>query len=58
MGLITRESGTYNILQAVGDCFFYFFPIFLGYTAAKKFKLNEFTGMAIGSAFELEEQFL
>ena len=29
---------------------FYFFPIFLGYTAAKKFKLNHFTGMAIGAA--------
>lgn len=49
-GLITKQSGTYNILQAVGDSLFYFFPIFLGYTAAKKFKLNQFVGMAIGAS--------
>lgn len=47
---ITPESGTYNILQALGDSLFYFFPIFLGYTASKKFKLNHFVGMAIGAA--------
>lgn len=29
---------------------FYFFPIFLVYTAANKLKLNKFTGMAIGAA--------
>ncbi|SHJ07899.1 PTS system beta-glucoside-specific IIA component, Glc family (TC 4.A.1.2.6)/PTS system beta-glucoside-specific IIB component, Glc family (TC 4.A.1.2.6)/PTS system beta-glucoside-specific IIC component, Glc family (TC 4.A.1.2.6) [Clostridium cavendishii DSM 21758] len=50
LGLLSQKSGTYNILNAVGDCFFYFFPIFLGYTSAKKFKLNEFIGMAIGAA--------
>ncbi|MFA9379091.1 MAG: beta-glucoside-specific PTS transporter subunit IIABC [Lachnotalea sp.] len=41
-------SGTYIILQATGDSFFYFLPIVLGYTASKKFKVNEFVGMAIG----------
>ena len=35
---------------AVADGFFYFLPIILGYTAAKKFKMNEFIGMAIGIA--------
>lgn len=50
LGWITKESGTYQILLAVGDCLLYFFPIFLGYTAAKKFKMNEFVGMAIGAA--------
>ncbi|RRD37825.1 PTS beta-glucoside transporter subunit IIABC [Leptotrichia sp. OH3620_COT-345] len=49
-GIITKTSGTYNILQATGDSLFYFFPIFLGFTAAKKFKLNQFTGMAIGAS--------
>lgn len=49
-GLIERTSGTYAILQAAGDCFFYFFPIFLGYTAAKKFGLTQFVGMALGAA--------
>ncbi|AJH00313.1 PTS beta-glucoside transporter subunit EIIBCA [Clostridium beijerinckii] len=50
LGWIDNTSGTYNILQAIGDCMFYFFPIFLGYTAAKKFKVNEFIGMGIGAA--------
>ncbi|URZ16740.1 beta-glucoside-specific PTS transporter subunit IIABC [Clostridium felsineum] len=49
-GLLTKTSGTYNILNAVGDCLFYFFPIFLGYSAAKKFKGNHFIGMAIGAS--------
>ena len=49
-GIISKTSGTYNILQATGDSLFYFFPIFLGFTAAKKFKLNQFTGMAIGAS--------
>lgn len=50
LGWITNTSGTYAILQAAGDCFFYFFPIFLGYTAAKKFGLKPFVGMALGAA--------
>lgn len=50
LGWLANTSGTYQILNAIGDCLFYFFPIFLGYTAAKKFKLNEFIGMAIGAA--------
>lgn len=49
-GIISKTSGTYNILQATGDSLFYFFPIFLGFTAARKFKLNQFTGMAIGAS--------
>jgi PTS system beta-glucosides-specific IIC component len=48
--LLSDKSGTYTILNAIGDSIFYFFPIFLGYTSAKKFKLNEFTGMGIGAA--------
>lgn len=48
--VLANTDGTYQILNAIGDSLFYFFPIFLGYTAAKKFKLNEFTGMAIGAA--------
>ncbi|MHC1681843.1 MAG: beta-glucoside-specific PTS transporter subunit IIABC [Clostridiaceae bacterium] len=48
--LISDTSGTYAILNAIGDSLFYFFPIFLGYTASKKFKGNHFIGMAIGAA--------
>lgn len=50
MGLYPDTSGTYMVLQATGDAFFYFLPIVLGYTASKKFKVNEFVGMAIGMA--------
>lgn len=50
LGLIQYGGGTYEILNATGDSFFYFFPIFLGYTAAKKFKTNPFIGMSIGAA--------
>ncbi|MBI9011808.1 MAG: PTS glucose transporter subunit IIA [Clostridiales bacterium] len=49
LGFYGMDSGTYLILNAIGDSLFYFFPIFLGYTSAKKFKLNPFVGMAIGA---------
>ncbi|WP_426332969.1 beta-glucoside-specific PTS transporter subunit IIABC [Paenibacillus silvae] len=49
-GWITQDSGTYQLLKATGDCLFYFFPIFLGYTAIKKFGGSPFLGMAIGAS--------
>lgn len=49
-GLLTEADGTYVILSAIGDCIFYFFPVFLGYTSAKKFKVNEVIGLAIGAS--------
>ncbi|MBJ8192365.1 PTS beta-glucoside transporter subunit IIABC, partial [Bacillus cereus] len=50
LGWLATTSGTYQILNALGDCLFYFFPIFLGYTSAKKFNANIFIGMAIGAS--------
>jgi len=47
---IDGKGGTYQILQTIGDGLFYFFPIFLGLTAARKFKMSEFSAMAIGAA--------
>ncbi|MFK4567803.1 PTS transporter subunit EIIC [Enterococcus sp. UD-01] len=49
-GLTTQESGTYQVLWAVGDALFYFFPVALGYTSAKKFGLNPLFGIVIGCA--------
>jgi beta-glucoside PTS system EIICBA component len=49
-GWIDATSGTFQILNAIGDSLFYFFPIFLGYTAIKKFGGSTFIGMAIGAA--------
>lgn len=43
-------DGAYKMLYTVADGFFYFLPVILGYSAAKKFKMSEFTGMAIGIA--------
>lgn len=50
VGWLDKTSGTYQLLNVVGDCLFYFFPIFIGYTAIKKFGGNPFIGMAIGAA--------
>ncbi len=43
-------DGAYTVLYTIADGFFYFLPVALGYSAAKKFRMNEFTGMAIGFA--------
>lgn len=48
-GVLDGASGTYNILYALSDSLFYFFPIILGYTAAKKFGISEFEGLIIGA---------
>ncbi|SFR76231.1 beta-glucoside-specific PTS transporter subunit IIABC [Anaeromicropila populeti] len=48
--ILEATSGTYQILYAAADSFFYFLPILLGFTASKKFGLNHFTGMAIAGA--------
>lgn len=47
-GVDVTTQGAYQIWYAIGDGFFYYFPIILGYTAAKKFKSNVFVGMALG----------
>lgn len=47
-GIDVTASGAYQLWYSIGDGFFYFLPIILGYTAAKKFKMNEFIGMALG----------
>jgi PTS system beta-glucosides-specific IIC component len=49
--VLTDKDGTYVILNAIGDSLFYFLPIILGYTAAKKFKLKEMIGMTLGGIF-------
>lgn len=50
IGVLDPTSGLYMLLNAVGDGFFYFLPIMLGFTAARKFRCNEFIGAAIGAA--------
>ncbi len=49
-GWIAQTSGTYIILNAIGDSLFYFLPIILGITSTKKFGLNSYLGATIGAA--------
>ncbi|MFD2831183.1 beta-glucoside-specific PTS transporter subunit IIABC [Corticicoccus populi] len=50
IGLLEESDGTYQVLNIIGDGLFHFFPIFLGYTAIKRFGGTPFLGMAIGAA--------
>lgn len=50
LGLMQTTDGAYMVWYAISDGFFYFLPIILGYTAAKRFGANEFVGMTIGAA--------
>lgn len=47
-GILDTATGTYQILYMIGDAFFYFMPVFLGYTSMKKFGGTPFLGMTIG----------
>lgn len=47
---ISGTSGTYLILNAASDSVFYFLPVFLAVTAARKFKANQFVSIAVAGA--------
>ncbi|WP_018883183.1 beta-glucoside-specific PTS transporter subunit IIABC [Paenibacillus massiliensis] len=47
---LSDDMGTYKILFAAADALFYFFPIFLGFSAAKKFGGNPYISAVIGAA--------
>lgn len=49
-GFYAMTDGTYIMLNAIGDSIFYFMPVMLGYTSAKKFGAKPFVGMLIGAA--------
>lgn len=49
LGLYTADCGGYMVINAVGDAMFTFLPLFLGFTAAKKFGLKPMVGLAIGA---------
>lgn len=50
LGSTFSASGTYLVLNAIGDSMFYFMPVLLGYAAAKKFNVNVVVGMLIGAS--------
>lgn len=50
LGWLTTDGTTYQILYAIADGVFNFLPIFIAYTAGKKFKADPFVSMAIAAA--------
>lgn len=50
LGWLSQTSGTYQILYAIGDGFFYFLPIIIAVTAAKKFNLDQFVALGIAAS--------
>ena len=49
-GMTSDNSAIYAILNAAGDGFFQYLPLLVALTSARKFKMNEFTALAIGMA--------
>lgn len=47
---LTVESGVYVVLFAIADGIFTFLPILLAFTAAKKFKTNQFLAVCLAMA--------
>ncbi|MFP7494739.1 beta-glucoside-specific PTS transporter subunit IIABC [Terribacillus saccharophilus] len=46
-GVLDPEGGTYRIIAAAGDSFYYFMPLILAITASRKFKTNQFIAVAL-----------
>lgn len=49
LGWISKTSGTYQILYAIGDSFFYFLPVVLAISTSKKFHLDKYIGLTIAA---------
>ncbi len=49
VGWMSDQSGTYTILSTLGDALFYFFPIAVGWSSAKKFGLKDIYGITLGA---------
>ena len=50
LGVTDPKGGTAAMLNVVGDAFFFFLPVMLAYTSAKKFGMSVFTAMTVGAA--------
>lgn len=49
IGLMAEDSDIYTLFTFLGDTGFYFLPVFLGYTGAKKFGCTPILGMLLGA---------
>ncbi|MFB6517123.1 beta-glucoside-specific PTS transporter subunit IIABC [Streptomyces sp. NPDC056401] len=50
LGLVAETSQEFTVLNAAGDGVFFFLPVLLAVTAAKRFGANQWTAMAIAGA--------
>ncbi|WP_206426651.1 PTS transporter subunit EIIC [Clostridium sp. E02] len=48
-GLLSKTSDLYTLFTFVGDAAFYFFPVIIGYTAAKKLNCSPILSMFLGA---------
>ena len=53
LNVLSEKSDLYQLFTFVGDAAFYFFPVVIGYTAAKQFKCNPVIGMFLGRLFQV-----
>ncbi|RSL29884.1 PTS beta-glucoside transporter subunit IIABC [Salibacterium salarium] len=49
-GVLTTDSGTYQIFNAASDSLFYFLPILLAYTSARKFDADPYVAVVVAGA--------
>lgn len=47
LGPVSQESGSYAVLNAMGDSLFYFLPVILADSCAKCFNANRYTAMVV-----------
>lgn len=49
LGVLGEKDNLYILLDFVGDAGFYFFPVIIGYSAAKKFEVTPVLGILLGA---------
>ena len=47
MGVLSAEGGTYTVLYNIADAFFYYLPVFLAFSASRKFNVNIFASVTV-----------
>lgn len=50
VGMLTKDSGTYQLLYSAADALLYFMPIIVGFSAGKVFGCNPYVTATIGAA--------
>lgn len=56
-GLGSEGNAVWQFWQILADGLFYYLPVFVGFTAARKFQVNQFTGMIIGACLVYPHRF-